>query len=77
MASGDVALLRKVLARLASVEPAPTSVSTCEGLVGAALCACSVPRHRLRHAMITCCNDHLDNVRSLPWSAMHTTGHAS
>ena len=65
MASGDVSLLRKVLARLASVDPAPASVSACEGLVGAALCACSVPRHRLRHAMIGCCSDRHDNVRPL------------
>jgi len=66
MASGDVSLLRKVLARLASVDPAPASVSACEGLVGAALCACSVPQHRLQHALVACCGDRLDDVRPCP-----------
>jgi len=66
MASGDAALLRKVLARLASVDPAPTLISACESLVGAALCACSVPRHRLRLALLGCCSDRLDYVRPCP-----------
>jgi hypothetical protein len=62
MASADAALLRKVLARLQTVQPAPSSAYACEGLVGAALFACSVPRNRLRNALIVCSSDCLDKA---------------
>ena len=63
MASGDAALLRKVLASFTTVQPAPASASAYGGFIGAALVACSVPRHRLHNALILCSSDRLDKAR--------------